>query len=267
MSDVKGDEVGMRTSTALFPALAAAAAVLAPADAMATGFGGGSCKASRWTVTVLDGPCTVSNPGVPACSPDGDYTGIKYKVGGGSADHVATLVTAPNDVQVPPASQVFAPCVGDPVTGLGRRSCHEKAVKVNPSAHTREFWVVVEGDRLPVDTSVAVKKGSCVQSYEVAGLGLGTLASVTETQTHGDCTVLFTLDAATGTVLSAKLTPESITEGCQLRIDDVTDIEVTLGGVPLGTAQFGNGVIQTGNTSCTTRIIGGRVYSWGDTCQ
>jgi hypothetical protein len=253
----------MRTRTAVLACtLVVAALLLAPA-AGATGFHYGSCPANKWSVSVIAGPCPVANLSSPVCVSQGPYTGIQYLIGGDSYSNVATLATEDVAVLVPPPNKVEEPCDGDPVTGLGKRSCHEQAIRIHPVANT--FWVVVDGGKLATETSVAVKKGNCIQSYRVAGLGVGTDAPLTERVTHGACTVEFSLDRVTGTVLSAKLTDDS-DESCSLLSDVVENLEIKLGGQSLGNAQFGTGTIQSGTESCTTRVVGGRVYSWGSPC-
>jgi hypothetical protein len=87
---------------------------------------------------------------------------------------------------------------------------------------------------------------------------------VTETLTHDDCAVEFTLDSVSGNVLSAKLT-DSSNPNCTLRNDAVEDIDVTIDGQALG-LKFGQGFFQSGTSSCTTRIIGGRAISFGNPC-
>ena len=48
------------------------------------------------------------------------------------------------------------------------------------------------------------------------------------------------------------------------------DLELTLKvgatAISLGEGQFGEGYVSSGTNSCTTRIIGGRVYTWGNPC-
>jgi hypothetical protein len=87
--------------------------------------------------------------------------------------------------------------------------------------------------------------------------------------------VEFTLDKFGGNVLSAKLTDASIQAGCQspdmapdgtLNPKSVEGLQLTLDGDDLGTGKFGDGYIQSGEQSCTTRIVGGKVYTWGSPC-
>ena len=86
--------------------------------------------------------------------------------------------------------------------------------------------------------------------------------------------VEFICDAATGEVVSARLTPDSperctspFLEGKTLIPQPVTELELKLkDGRSLGKGKFGDGYISTGEESCTTRVVGGRVYTWGAPC-
>lgn len=251
-------------------AMVGAMVLLASPAAQATNYG--SCTAP--TVSVLKGPCPVSTTNPGDCLPPGtaaDYTGVKYQIAG-AASHAAFLITSNNlkaDVFVQTANTVFDQCVGDNVTGLGKHSCHELAVRLNPNSQTKTFWAVVRGQKQPVQTSIVVKGvgNNCnTKAYQIVGLGLDSppVAPVKETLSHGLCSVEFTLDGIGGNVLSAKLTQGS-DPGCNLRVDNVEDLQITIGNVPLG-LKFGQGYFQSGETSCTTRVIGGRVYSWGSPC-
>jgi len=264
----------MRTRNAFLSSVLAAAALATP-EAMAGG-SYGSCSSSQWTVTVQAGPCPVSDASNPSCSADGGFTGIQYLVSGASRDHVATLATANNTVSLATGNQDYAACEGDPVTYLGKRSCHEKAIKINPALLTTAFWVVVDGQKAPVQTSIAVKKGSCIKSYEVAGLGGAvtvnpfSLIKKTQTDIFKGCAVTFEFDSVTGDVLNAyndpdKSDPEA--DCSDLVVSTVDKLSLTLDGVgSLGSGQIGDGYISSGTDSCTTRVIGGRVYTWGSPC-
>jgi hypothetical protein len=72
-----------------------------------------------------------------------------------------------------------------------------------------------------------------------------------------------------------QLTPESVTAGCSLHQTSVENLKLEVsdpaicGGDPsctLGAGKFGEGYVHSGSNSCTTRIIGGRMYSWGSPC-
>ena len=234
-----------------------------------------SCTGGGWVITVVAGPCAVSNPSSPACAASGAWTGIEYEITG-AADHVATLVTSNNNVSVATGNQVYAACAGDPMTGLGKYSCHEKAVKVNPDSYTHRFWVVVDGSKAPVETSIVAKKGRSSKSFLIEGLGLPInpfqALQKTETIVFKGCAVTFVFDALTGGVLSATNDPDKSdpTATCSdVIVSTVDKLSLTLdvpGVGPLGLGKFGDGYISTGENSCTTRVVGGKVYTWGSPC-
>jgi hypothetical protein len=259
----------MRTRNKAFLscAVVAGVALLAAPAAMATG---NSCSSLSYSFTVVAGPCLVQDPNSPACSADGDYTGIKYQLTGSNADHVFTLVTANNTVIAPPAIQVLPPGAGCPNTSLGKDAQHEQCVKVNPQGATRSFWVVVAGKKTPVQTTIAVKKGSCLKSFAVAGLGLETnsfqAVNPKEVVAFKKCKVEFAKDPITNDVVGAALTDDS-PASCQFYETTVDQMTVTVPGAgDVGVPKFGDGYVSSGTNSCITRIIGGRVYTWGDPC-
>lgn len=231
-----------------------------------------------------------------SCGPD--YTGIQYTITT-PVDSVATLVTANNTVsQATGNLPEPTPCKGDTTTGLGKNSCHEQAVKIL-YANRQQFWVVVAGNKQPIMTTVAAKKYSttyCTSPQGIVGLGLdipeGCVSSCgnfnpdqtlkrSEVVDFKGCAVQFDTSVTTGAVLNTthllptcsitQPPPCSTNPNCSaLMVKDVKDIEIrlqtNLGFVSLGTGNFGDGTFSTGSNSCTTRVIGGRVYSWGSPC-
>jgi len=244
----------------------------------------GSCDAGGWLVQAF-GPTPVD------CGTTGGCTEITYEVSSGpTPDHVAAVVASgskdcstPSIVTVTGQSvtgnQSYNPGAGDPITGLGKYSCHDEAAKVNPNANVSSFTIRVLGTRGAAPKSVVVKKGGKTAACEIVGIGeeSGAVAPVVETLRHEGCAVDFTLDQVSGAVLKATLNEASSTKPlcqsgdnpstcCSLLSADVSELNITLGGQPLGDGQFGDGYIQSGSASCTTRIIGGRVYTWGSPC-
>jgi len=249
--------------------------------------------AGAWADQCTAGAYTVSTTG-PVVS--AGSTSIMYTISGASApDHVATVVasgstdcltssitsvTGSNPVN---GNQPYPPAVGDPVTGLGKWACHEEAAKINPNGNVVSFSVTVSGARSPAPKSVAVKKGSKVNSCEIVGIGdpavVPEVAPVTEIikEPGSDCAVEFTLDRITGTVLNVELTDDSPLD-CKLNQTPVENLSLQVTGpfgvnnctptspCPLGNAKFGTGYVHSGEGSCTTRIIGAKVYSWGSPC-
>ena len=271
----------MRNRRAFFSfALVAAAGFVHPAAARAGGYNRDSCSSFAPSFTVVEGPCPVSNPSTPACSGAGEWTGIKYQNTGSVADNLATLVTRNNQVSVATGNQVYDPCKGDPLTDLGERSCHEQAVKINPADQTVAFWIVAKGlvgkgQRLPIETSIAAKKGSCIKSFPITGLGLEgpsvfQTTKKNETVVFKGCAVTFELNPVTGEVLSAANDPDKSDPNVNcsdLIISDVGNLSISITGVgDLGSGQFGDGYISSGTASCMTRVIGGKLYTWGSPC-
>ena len=250
--------------------------------------------AGAWADVCTAGSYTVSTPGpiVGASS-----TSITYTISGASApDHVATVVasgftdcfttsiTSVLGANPVSGNQAYGPAVGDPVTGLGKWACHEEAAKINPNGNVVNFSVTVSGTRSPAPKSVVVKKGSKINSCEIVGIGdpavVPEVAPVTEIikEPGSNCAAEFTLDRITGAVLHVKLTDESDLFNCKLNQTPVENLSLQVTGpfgdktctstspCPLGNAKFGTGYVHSGDGSCTTRIIGGRVYSWGAPC-
>ncbi|MFN8094618.1 MAG: hypothetical protein U0599_20785 [Vicinamibacteria bacterium] len=270
----------MRTKMAFLACSVAVAGLLAASGASA-GNNYNSCSSWAPTVTVTAGPCPVSSATPAACEAAGPYTAVRYKVTG-NADTVAALVTANNGVVS--GGTVYPPCKGDPATGLGAKSCHEKAVVFGGGCGgnvSAEFWVVVEGKRGPVLQSVALKKDSCVKSFAVTGVGYEISAfqqlQTVESVNFKGCVVDFIKDPLTGAVTDAVLNQLASTKvrcsttgqtNCcsDVMTDTVDKLSLTLNGVELGAGQIGEGYVSSGTNSCTTRVIGGRVYTWGSPC-
>ena len=208
-------------------AIVAAVGLLAPPAAMATGYN--SC--SNFSADGRDPGRALSGE---RRQPDrlrgtgADYTGIKYKITG-SPGHVATLVTANNTVLLPSGFQAYAACAGDPVTGLGKDSCHEKAIKVNPnSAAAGQFWVVVDETKSAGSAVPGREEGHrCSRSFAISGLGFDVnpfqAAQKVETVNFKGCAVKFQFDVVTGAVVSAALDPiESTKTACAVGQNDET---------------------------------------------
>lgn len=236
-----------------------------------------SCSGGGWTITVVAGPCPVQDNSAPSCAEPGPSTGIQYKVVG-SADVVATLATLNNTVSTATGNVVYEPCKGEPSTGIGKFSCQEQAIKGNLVGG--KFWVVVDGHKGSISTSIVAKKGKNAQAFVIEGFGTDppnacvsscgnfdpdqTLTK-TEILKFKDCSVQFDFSLTTGEVLSATLTGDS-DPLCHFETNDVGSLDITLNGTPIGTAKFGDGIIASGSASCTTRVIGGKVYTWGKPC-
>jgi hypothetical protein len=266
-------------------AIVATMGLLGSPLAMANGYDSCSTFNGAASVQVVAGPCPVAGPNPETaaptgCTASGPYTGIKYRVTG-SPSSIAALVTENNTVVS--GGQVYPACVGDPGTGLGKYSCNEKTVVLGCGSSTATFWVVVEGKKTALPQSVALRKNSCVKSFPVLGLGTDTnpfqQVQKTETVNFKGCAVDFVFNSVTNAVDSATLNlDQSSKPACvggepagtccsEVIATDANKLKLTLDGFgDLGAGVFGEGYVSSGTNSCTTRVIGGRVYSWGSPC-
>jgi hypothetical protein len=180
----------------------------------------------------------------------------------------------------PNGNKFYDRCDGDPVSGLGKHSCHEQAAKINPSQSVQTFVIGLAGQRKPGPTSVVVKKGSQVKACRILGMGLEAgpspfqAANTIERIDFEGCPVDF-VRSPTGDVVSATLAPGSPGDCSSPFWDDdtkeltgmpVSQLQLKLGEQDLGSGQFGEGYVSSGTGSCTTRIVGGKVYTWGKPC-
>jgi hypothetical protein len=292
-------------------ALVAAAALLAATPAMATNPPANQCAGFNPAISIVlqpgatePGACTVAAydalSATPKCKDQStcsgncgaDYTGIQYKISGGgfspTVDLVSTLVTANN--LVPPNQVLFAPGGttpygagsasgggGDTNTGLGKYSVHEQAykVKVNPADGT--FWVLVLGNKQPVQTSIAVKKGncssSCIKSVGILGLGLdlpeGCVSTCGGFNFHQavnsiqlvsweGCQISKYFSPTTGVFQGVTVDPPCTVTVGAYNVDGPQPVS----GLGLGgdTITFGTGDVIIGDASCINTFVGG-VYS------
>ena len=230
---------------------------------------------------------------VPCDAPGGLCTEIEYEVTPASVHRKRTRqVFVLEGVGVwsvlPKGARWYAPCEGIPSeheSGFGGDSCHEQAIEVDVGRGVTRFEVVLAGLRHSSPTSMAGlrdehDRDDGLEACTILGLGLEggpdafQVTLRTETIDFKGCEVEFTRDPVTGEVQKARLLTETSDSGepCQsptLRDDGTIDprpaggVEVILGAVNLGVGRFGDGYISTGTESCTTRVIGGRVYTWG----
>src|SRR6185436_5287248 len=87
-----------------------------------------------------------------------------------------------------------------------------------------------------------------------------------EELTFNGCTVRFVYNAETGQVEDVFLPIDINPDTCNLLVNEVENLEVKLNGTTLGMGTFGDGYISTGSSSCTTRVVAGKAYSWGKPC-
>lgn len=241
----------------------------------------------------------------------GGKTSVTYTVtqlGYQKPDHLGVLAAADPSLAVSLApgcagSNIAAACYGDNLTGLGKLSCHEQAIRVNPAPSVTTFTVSAAGRRTLVPSSFVVRNNKHTSACVIAGLGGGEQTETADacvsscgnfhpkqtilkeevfrflTGTGKSCFARFRRDLSTGEVIDAGLTSTSDAVSpsdidCDFEEYPVSELQLVLGGSIViggssgvgGEGQFGDGFLSTGSESCTTRIIGGRVYTWGDPC-
>ena len=254
-----------------------------------------SCSTGQFEARVSGGPTFV-----PCDAPGGQCTEIEYEVAsthhGSKSRGILVLQGVGVWDVLPKGSQWYPPCAGvggEHDSGFGRGSCHQQAIKVGIKRRATTFKVILAGLRQPSPTSVAAlddddhrygHDGEDLEACTILGLGLeaGPEPDQTtlrkETINFKGCEVEFTLDAVTEEVAEARLLTFESAPGkpCQSpSLDEKTriikplpaaELEVSVGEVNLGAGKFGKGYLSTGTESCTTRVIGGRVYTWGSPC-
>jgi hypothetical protein len=251
-------------------AVSAAAVLLATSSAVSQLAPEKSCEVGDVEFTVTSGPTFV-----PCDFGDGQCTEIEYQVV--PPRETVYALQGKGVVGLSNGGEIFGPCEG--VGGFGQGSCHQQAVAANPDL-SGKFRITLTGVRRPSPTSVASSIDP-LQACEILGVGLENSPNpdetvlTTETVDFKDCVVEFFRDAATGEVVRAQITrdsPEACTspflgDARTLLPQPVGDLEVKLrDGTSLGRGKFGDGYLSTGLESCTTRIIGGKVYTWGKPC-
>lgn len=249
---------------------------------------------NKWDISVTGGPCPVDcnspldTSGNLQCFGAGLCTGVSYYIDGKvGADHVAVLARGP----VVDPEDAFAPCAGDPVTGLGVHTCHEQTIRYNAAGEKRySFYYVVDGNREPSTTTVSVRKGNIAGSCEIIGVGQEIVVEDTgycvpscgnfdENQTitrrevlnFKGCWLQFDFDLNTGAVVGVQKVDSDVPgdpdkDDCDFLDFPVGQLKVTVPGGAAEFATFGDGFISSGTDSCSCRVIGGRVYCWGRPC-
>jgi hypothetical protein len=260
-------------------ALAAVPALAADPDPLAAQYK--TCSAAGFTVTTA---------GPTACGANGVDTCISYAVsGGGTPDHAATFLRSEASVVSFSGSASTATCgTNDSVMGLGANLlCHEKLIHWNNQAtKASSFTLRVAGKRKAALTSVAMRKGNSQGTCTMTGIGgEETTASATCVNSCGNfdphqsvrkteifkfenCEMTFEFDTTTGAVTYFDAQPIAGSgASCEKKEGPIGDLLVNGGLIlsndPLGNdvVRFGDGWINSGSNSCSTRLIGGWYYT------
>jgi hypothetical protein len=258
--------------------LASAGLLVAPALAQDPAPSLSCSTGTGWSITTTGptyGPCNGST-----------CTTITYNVSGsGTPDHVATFVRAEaGPVAATGSFTQTAPCGGDSVIGVAAGAvCHERIARFNNQAtKATTFTLTVNGRRKPLTTSVVVKKGSNQGACPIVGFGLldttGGDACVSscgnfspnqsvrkvETFKFKNCEVTFEFDLTTGQVEAFNAVAIMGSGATCSRLEGSVDELFVGGGIITGLNEevtFGDGWINSGQNSCTTRLVGGRYYT------
>jgi hypothetical protein len=256
-----------------------------------------SCSTNLFEARVSSGPTFV-----PCSAPGGQCTEIEYEVATTGHHH---WKRKPSHVFVlqgvgvwdvePGDSRWYAPCEGiggEDDSGFGQGSCHEQAIKVTIKRRgATKFKVMLAGLRRSSPTSVAALEDvpwwyhdDEVKACTILGLGLEAGPNPDQTTLRKEtinfkgCEVEFTRDPVNEEVVEARLLTEKSDSGedCESPTLDeqnrtikplpAGEVEVSVGRFNLGSGKFGVGYLSTGTESCTTRVIGGRLYTWGAPC-
>jgi hypothetical protein len=251
----------MSSRSLLLPLLSAL--LLGPATAQASD-APEQCTTNGGSWTVVAGDTFPAQCAAASC------TGISYTILRNTnlvPDHVALLVDHDAAVVVPASRDVAAPCAGDAGTQLGTRDCSSRAVRVNQNSETSTFDLVVEGDLIPVGSSIVVKKGKIVEQCRIATLGsqnfyFDAKAQVATQQTFDfeGCQVTIPTSVETGEGGAATITGQ----GCAFVANGLPAgiAKLIVDDKDVGFLSYGTGYISSGSDSCTTRVISNRIYTW-----
>jgi hypothetical protein len=228
---------------------------------------------------------SVDTDGPQPCD-NGASTCITYTVSGGVPDHLgiflrseATLIDSSQPVNISSACGK-----GDNVLGLGSYLlCHERLLRFdNRAAKSVEFRLKVAGRREAIITTVTLRKGTTQCAFPIAGIGLEPPTppaacvnscgnfdphqSVLKTEIYRfeSCMMEFHR-SADGSVAEdggfltypAPDAPQGTV--CTPQEGPISDIVVS--HVLDNQGAFGDGWLNTGSNSCSTRMIGGRYYT------
>lgn len=223
--------------------------------------------AGRFTVTA-------SEPFAVACADGSECTRMNYVVTSPLnlfPDHVVVLVSADVEIEVPDERFVSGTCDNDPTTGVGGE-CHLQTVRLNAAANKRDFALVVRGTKTVVPSTVHVKKGSVLEACRIASLGtdddgaLDPFQSVAELTTIAfkGCKVSIPKNIADGEPGAAFFASGSDPD-CKFVAngEPLENLSLEVNGRAVGLTRFSTDFeAGSGEGSCSTQVIRGRIYSF-----
>jgi len=218
--------------------------------------------AGTWTINASP-PFAVACPDGSAC------TGMNYVVSGVLPDHVVVQVSADVDVEVPDSRFVSGTCDKDPATGVGG-ACQMQTVRLNSASNNRTFSLVVHGNKVVVPSTVYVDKGKIAEACRIASLGtdgpIDPFQSVAELTTISfkTCKVNIPRNTHDGTPGVASFAADSDPACAFLaNSEPLESLSLQVNGNAVGLTRFTTDFeAGSGEGSCSTQVIRGRIYSF-----
>jgi hypothetical protein len=242
-----------------FPALAEEPLVCTTSSAYPDGKGMG-----KWTISATE-------PYATECLGGGECTRMDYTVSGTLPDHVVVQVSADVEVEQPDERFVTGTCDQDSTTGVGGQ-CHMQTVRLNSALNNQTFTLVVHGTKVVVPSTVYVKKGKTFELCRIASLGvdatpvLDPFQSVPELTTISfkECKVNIPRNPFDGTPGIASFA-EGSDPACAFvaNSEPLENLALQVNGQAVGLTRFATDFeAGSGEGSCSTQVIRGRVYSF-----
>jgi hypothetical protein len=216
----------------------------------------------NWTITATEPFATV-------CTGGGECTRMDYVVSGNLPDHVVIQVSADVEVAQPDERYVSGTCDKDSTTGVGG-DCHMQTVRLNSASNNQTFTLVVRGTKVVVPSTVSVKKGKIFEACRIASLGtegsLDPFQSVPELTTIAfkTCRVNIPRNPFDGTPGVASFAADS-DPACAFvaNAEPLENLSLQVNGQAVGLTRFATDFeAGSGEGSCSTQVIRGRVYSF-----
>ena len=215
---------------------------------------------------------TATEPFEVECTSGGECTRMDYVVTGQLPDHVVVQTSADIEVEQPDERFVTGTCDTDTTTGIGGE-CHMQTVRLNSATNNRTFTLVVRGKKAIVPSTVLIKKGKLFESCRIASLGVDSLSefqSVPELTTIAfkSCKVIIPRNRIDGTPGIASFAPDSDPDCAFVaNAEPVENLTLQVNGQAVGLTRFASDLeVGSGEGTCSTQIIRGRLYSYC-TCE
>jgi len=217
-------------------------------------------RGGNWTITAT-GPTSVE------CPEGGECTSMEYQIvsnAGRSPGRAAILVERDAVVVSPESVSVSPPCEGDRRTRLGLHDCSRQTVRFDLGDGSASFQIVVAGTKAPSQSSIVIRRGTTEQC-QIAALGIDHFDPHAEITTNEQiefkgCTVSIPTDRLTGMGGTATISGKNCVFVANAK--PVSSGELLINGKSVGNLTLGEGYISSGKSSCTTKVLSNRLYTW-----